>query len=167
MSRILIAAALGVAFMLVSSPRASADGRFDESKSVYVNLTARYAHGSLSDTHHVNTRGYGSKTFGRNQSNFIGCMVSSYAGGQYVRCQADVNSNYAICYSYDQKLIDTARMINGVSYISFNWNDHGECTNLLVLNDSRYYNSALSEGQEWKLWFDIKNTIIDYMERNL
>ncbi len=135
--------------------------RFNASAAAYVNTTSRYARGSLSDTHHAMTRSSGASMFVIGTSKYIGCNVQSYAGSSdYVRCNARDGSKFATCYAFDEHLVRAAQSISSASYINFTWDASGRCQSLVVSNDSRYYNQSLTEGQEYRLWYIIKNTII-------
>lgn len=67
-----------------------------------------------------------------NPNEFIGCGVRySSAGLVYAFCQAGIGPDegqYFTCYTFNPALVDAIKSIGDFSYITFRWNEDGECT---------------------------------------
>jgi hypothetical protein len=90
-----------------------------------INDTFKYAQGSLS-----------SARTSSDTLQFISCEL--YANGN-ISCRArDAAGNLRSCHTTDAAYAKVVTMINDSSFVFFQWDDAGNCTNLLVRNGSNY-----------------------------
>lgn len=99
------------------------------SVQVTVDTVAREAYGALGTA-----RGTADTT------QYIGCQVYAYSSSTPVAfCSArNAAGTGGSCTSSNTTIIDSARAVNGDSYVYFNWDASGNCTYLLVVNNSLY-----------------------------
>jgi hypothetical protein len=86
---------------------------------------------------------YGNMAAARGSSDskqYIGCDATvDSEGGVMVGCQArDSNGNTASCSSTNAAFLPVVQMVNGDSFVSFDWDSHGFCTEIHVDNHSYY-----------------------------
>jgi hypothetical protein len=82
----------------------------------------------------------------------IGCRVRAVPGADAsVVCAArDIDENVHLCFSFDPALVATAQSISPYSYISYQYNESAECTDLLITARSNHLPDALTEKSKVK-----------------
>ncbi|MCP3065128.1 hypothetical protein LXT21_40785 [Myxococcus sp. K38C18041901] len=86
---------------------------------------------------------YGTLSTARNSSDpvqYMGCGIATFDSGySIVSCTAVSSAGQTlICTSVNPHIIETARAINGDSYIMFYVNTEGTCTSLTVMQSSGF-----------------------------
>ncbi|GAA0853200.1 hypothetical protein [Aliiglaciecola litoralis] len=73
---------------------------------------------------------------------FIGCGIRHYQGGfVFGFCQAqDDDGELAYCQTQDAVLLESMKSMADNSFITYSWNDDGECTRIGFSNQSFYIN---------------------------
>jgi hypothetical protein len=67
----------------------------------------------------------------------IECQIGASSAGLGMSCYAaDANNNIGVCFSNDPKFAQVAAAIQSDSYIEFHWDESGNCTSLVVAQDS-------------------------------
>ena len=97
--------------------------------NVYISTSQRYAYGSLGTARNSSS----------NIEN-IGCSIWTAGTYDEVTCTAKMSGSgtaSASCSTFDQDIAEAARAINGDSWLEFDWDANGECTELFVSQASR------------------------------
>lgn len=119
--------------LLVGS--ASAHAGFVQPAPVTVDLDNRFASGDL-----VSAR------FADDEISFIGCGTRKFSDPafpgsefEFGFCQAsDADDEQFTCFTEDPFLLDAAGRVSDFSFISFSWNEDGDCTRIGVSTQSFY-----------------------------
>ncbi|MCE9668701.1 hypothetical protein LY474_12830 [Myxococcus stipitatus] len=90
-----------------------------------------------------NWRAYGTLSTARNSTDslqVISCAISSFDSNySIVSCSARSSTGQSvICTSLNPLIIETARAINGDSYVMFTLDGEGNCTSLTVMQSSGF-----------------------------
>lgn len=96
--------------------------------------------------------------FSDNENAQIGCGTRSYSdeyGNQFVWgfCQAandDVEENRAFCYTEDSILLNEIDSLSDLAYVSFRWNEEGNCISVGNSTQSQYIASNKNENKKVK-----------------
>ena len=66
-----------------------------------------------------------------NANEYVGCNISSTASSSYLTCFArDATSRYVSCWSDSPYHVNAIQALTADSYVSFNWDTTGRCTNV-------------------------------------
>lgn len=88
----------------------------------------------------------------KNDFELIGCGVTQYDDGvdtfTFGFCQAsNANDEYAACLTTSPALLETMRATSAFAYISFDWNDDGDCTRVRYSTQSFYLPRFTAKGE--------------------
>jgi hypothetical protein len=114
-----------VVLVLVSSSSVFAGAKL--TAPVYVSTTYRFANGDL-----------GTARNSSDANQLIGCYVYAFASGSaFATCYArDAAGNSGSCTTSVSTLVQAAMSVGTDSYLWFNWNADGSCSEIDVRNNS-------------------------------
>jgi len=120
---------------LVGFAQREASAGLKETHQVLINTTARYAQGAV-----------GSARNSTSNLEYIYCRVwTTESWPDEVACyarQSGSNPPQASCVVLSDKFGETAKSINGDSFLRFVWDDSGECKELTLHQGSQYVPKA-------------------------
>jgi len=104
---------------------------YKETHTVYIDLTNRYANGSLGDVRASGDTGQ-----------YVGCSATAWPGSSlpYAYCQAG-NANwtqFASCTTQDAKLVASIQSMSSDAFVEFGWDTNSVCTYVNVQHKSYY-----------------------------
>jgi hypothetical protein len=68
---------------------------------------------------------------------YIGCSITSTNANTGVRCSAsDAQARQATCYSYNPEVVKAVQAVGTDSWIMFQWDAYGYCTQVFIDNNS-------------------------------